>query len=51
MLFIAGQTAAHTEEGSLPSGFAAQFEVALGKVVMVLESAGGEPRDIGRMTI
>jgi NAD(P)-dependent dehydrogenase (short-subunit alcohol dehydrogenase family) len=51
MLFIAGQTA-RDGSGTVPAGdFVAQFDGALGNVLAVLRQAGGEPGDIGRLTI
>jgi NAD(P)-dependent dehydrogenase (short-subunit alcohol dehydrogenase family) len=50
-LFIAGQTA-RDRSGRVPEGdFVAQFDRALGNVLAVLGAAGGEARDIGRLTI
>jgi NAD(P)-dependent dehydrogenase (short-subunit alcohol dehydrogenase family)/enamine deaminase RidA (YjgF/YER057c/UK114 family) len=50
-LFIAGQTA-HDASGRVAAAdFVAQFDRALGNVLAVLGAAGGEPRDIGRLTI
>ena len=34
-----------------PPGFVAQFGLALDKVLAVLRAAGGEPPDLGRMTV
>jgi len=44
MLFIAGQI---TPVGE----FVAQWDGALGRVLAVVQAAGGKPEDIGRMTI
>ncbi len=50
-LFIAGQTA-RDDSGKVPEAdFVAQFDRALGNVLAVLRQAGGEPGDIGRLTI
>lgn len=51
VLFVAGQ--AGWEEGApgTPPGFAAQFGLALDKVLAVVRAAGGEATDIGRVTI
>jgi enamine deaminase RidA (YjgF/YER057c/UK114 family) len=50
-LFVAGQTATN-DSGHVADGqFAAQFAVALRKVVHVVRSAGGDSTDIARMTI
>jgi enamine deaminase RidA (YjgF/YER057c/UK114 family) len=46
LLFIAGQTGC---EGG--GDFAGQFGRALDKVIAVLREAGGEPRDLARLTI
>jgi enamine deaminase RidA (YjgF/YER057c/UK114 family) len=50
-LFVAGQTAREPDGGVVPGGFVAQFERALGRVLDVVREAGGEPRDVARMTI
>jgi NAD(P)-dependent dehydrogenase (short-subunit alcohol dehydrogenase family) len=51
LLFIAGQTA-RDMTGQVPAAdFVAQFDRALGNVLAVLHQAGGEPRDLGRVTI
>ena len=50
-LFIAGQTARDVS-GQVPAAdFVSQFDRALGNVLAVLGAAGGEPQDIGRLTI
>ena len=51
MLFIAGQTARDASGRVADGGFVAQFDRALGNVLVVLHQAGGEPEDIGRLTI
>jgi enamine deaminase RidA (YjgF/YER057c/UK114 family) len=51
LLLIAGQTAADENGAIAASGFVAQFDVALGKVVAVVRAAGGDAADISRMTI
>ena len=51
MLFIAGQTARDASGRVADGGFVAQFDRALGNVLVVLHQAGGEPGDIGRLTI
>lgn len=54
LLFVAGQNASRDQHGVEPkirSDFAAQFKVALGRLLAVVREAGGEPADIGRMTI
>ena len=51
LLFIAGQTA-RDRSGQVAGGdFAAQFDQALANVLAVLREAGGEPGDLGRLTI
>lgn len=50
-LRIAGQTAADDDGHVVQPEFVAQFEVALGKVIDVVRTAGGEPHHIARMTI
>jgi enamine deaminase RidA (YjgF/YER057c/UK114 family) len=51
VLFIAGQTA-RDGSGKVPvADFVAQFDAALGNVLIVLRGAGGGPADIGRLTI
>jgi NAD(P)-dependent dehydrogenase (short-subunit alcohol dehydrogenase family) len=50
-LFIAGQTA-RDASGQVPVGdFVTQFDQALANVLTVLRQAGGDPGDIGRLTI
>lgn len=50
-LFIAGQTA-RDSAGQVPAAdFVAQFDRSLGNVLAVLRHAGGQPEDIGRLTI
>ena len=51
VLFVAGQTAADVEGGVASPDFVPQFEEALRKVLVVVREAGGDPEDIGRMTI
>ena len=50
-LFVAGQTAADAEGRVAEPGFAAQFEMALTRVIAVVATAGGRPEHIGRMTV
>jgi enamine deaminase RidA (YjgF/YER057c/UK114 family) len=45
LVFLAGQTAA---EGD---GVVAQFEIALGNLLLTLAAAGGQPADLVNMTI
>jgi NADP-dependent 3-hydroxy acid dehydrogenase YdfG/enamine deaminase RidA (YjgF/YER057c/UK114 family) len=51
LLFIAGQAGWETGMTGTPPGFVAQFGLALDKVLAVLRAAGGEPPEIGRMTV
>lgn len=51
ILFVAGQTARGPDGGIVPGGFVAQFEAALERVLLVVREAGGEPRNVGRMTV
>lgn len=51
MLFVAGQTAVDEAGRVSAPDFAAQFDVALDKVLCVVRAAGGEPRHVARMTI
>ena len=51
MLSVAGQTAASDDGRIGVSDFVAQFDAALARVIEVVESAGGEPRHITRLTI
>ena len=51
VLFVAGQTARGPDGGIVPGGFVAQFEQAIERVLRVVREAGGEPRDVGRMTV
>jgi enamine deaminase RidA (YjgF/YER057c/UK114 family) len=55
LLFIAGQIGlAPPASGGAPGaapGFVEQFGVALDRVVTVIRAAGGEARDLARMTI
>lgn len=51
MLSVAGQTAASDDGRIGASDFVAQFDAALARVIEVVESAGGEPRHITRLTI
>jgi enamine deaminase RidA (YjgF/YER057c/UK114 family) len=51
MLFVAGQTAADPLGRVSDPAFAAQFETALERTLVVVESAGGRPEHIVRMTV
>ena len=50
VLFVAGQIG-WDRDGAFPEGLTAQFDQALRNVVDVVRHAGGEPADIGRLTI
>ncbi|WP_420449741.1 RidA family protein [Candidatus Palauibacter sp.] len=51
VLFVAGQTATGPEGHIETPDFAAQFALALDRVLAVVRAADGEPSHIGRMTI
>ncbi|MFQ5678057.1 MAG: RidA family protein [Gemmatimonadota bacterium] len=51
LLFVAGQTASDADGVVRTFGLVEQFERALSKVVAVVREAGGEPADIGRLTL
>lgn len=51
VVFIAGQTAADSEDRVPDIGFVEQFGRALDRVLAVLAECGGWPTDVGRMTI
>ena len=51
VLFVAGQTASGSDGDVETPDFAAQFALALDRVLAVVRAAGGEPSHIGRMTI
>lgn len=51
VLFVAGQTAGGPDGRIETPDFAAQFALALDRVLAVVRAAGGEPSHIGRMTI
>ena len=51
LLFVAGQTAADAEGRIATRTFAQQFDECLGRVLAVVESAGGTPAHVGRMTV
>ena len=51
VLFVAGQTATAPAGHIETPDFAAQFALALDRVLAVVRAAGGEPSHIGRMTI
>ena len=51
ILFVAGQVGWDEEQRMVGGGFAAQFAQALRNVVTVVRGAGGEPADLGSLTI
>ena len=51
LLFVAGQTAAEPDGRMRADGFAAQFEIALARVLAVVRTAGGHPEHLTRMTM
>ncbi len=51
LLFVAGQVAWDEQQNVVPGGFAEQFVQALANVVAVVREAGGEPTDLGSLTI
>lgn len=50
-LFVAGQTARGPSGRIETDDFVAQFALALDHVLAVVAAAGGEPTDVGRMTV
>lgn len=50
-LFVAGQTASDASGKVHPADFVAQFRLALTNTLAVVHAAGGQPTDIGRMTV
>jgi len=51
LLFVAGQVGSDQSGQVEPSEFVEQFGRALENVLAVVRDAGGEPEDIGRLTI
>ena len=51
VLFVAGQTATGPDGRLAAADFVDQFELALERVIRVVREAGGEPTDVGRMTV
>jgi len=51
LLLVAGQAPAGPDGRVAGDGFVAQFERALRQVLDVVREAGGEPADLGRLTI
>jgi enamine deaminase RidA (YjgF/YER057c/UK114 family) len=50
-LFVAGQTGRDPDGAVVDGGLVPQWERALRNVLAVLEAAGAEPHQIGRMTV
>ncbi len=50
-LFVAGQTASDASGSVRPDDFVTQFRLALTNSLAVVRAAGGQPTDIGRMTV
>ena len=51
VLFVAGQAGWESSAAGKPPSFTEQFMRALDKVLVVVAAAGGQPADIGRLTI
>jgi enamine deaminase RidA (YjgF/YER057c/UK114 family) len=51
LLFVAGQTAADARGRIRDAGFAAQFDAALARALVVVQAAGGRPEHVVRMTV
>ncbi len=51
LLFVAGQVGWDEDQQIVEGGFAGQFAQALRNVVAVVREAGGEPSDLGNLTI
>lgn len=51
ILFVAGQIGWDESQQLVEGGFLPQFERALRNVVTIVEAAGGEAGDIGRLTL
>ena len=51
LLCVAGQAPTDASGRVIPGDFVAQFDRALRNVVAVVREAGGEPTDLGRLTI
>ncbi len=51
LLFVAGQVGWDENQEIVDGGFAEQFAQALRNVVTVVREAGGEPADLGNLTI
>ncbi|MEU7134137.1 RidA family protein [Streptomyces sp. NPDC046261] len=51
LVFLAGQTALDAGGRIVPGTLPEQFERALGNLLAALRAAGGEPRDLARVTV
>lgn len=51
VLFVAGQDAANADGHVMTDDFCEQFDLALTKMLTVVEEAGGSAQSIGRMTV
>jgi len=51
LLFVAGQVGIELDGSGDPPGFVDQFARALDRVLAVVREAGGQPVDIGRLTV
>ncbi len=51
VLFVAGQVGLKPAAQGAPPEFPTQFAMALDRVLAVVRAAGGNPDDIGRMTV
>ncbi len=51
LVFLAGQTALDAGGRIVPGPLPEQFERALGNLLAALRAAGGEPRDLARVTV
>jgi enamine deaminase RidA (YjgF/YER057c/UK114 family) len=51
LVFLAGQLGTGTDGRVVPGGVVAQFEQALSNLLVALAAAGGQPSDLGSLTI
>lgn len=51
VVFLAGQTGLDVDGAVVPGGVVAQFEQALGNLLVALEEAGGRPDQLTSMTV
>jgi enamine deaminase RidA (YjgF/YER057c/UK114 family) len=51
LVFLAGQLGTGTDGRVAPGGVVAQFEQALSNLLVALAAAGGQPSDLGSLTI